>query len=74
MRLLKLVTIRLQFTHNGQPIGTVKYIIPTKIAVNIPPTLIKSTYLYLPGPYTKIHEGSKGVIKETEADNITATA
>lgn len=55
-------------------IGTAKYIIPTNMAVNIPPTFTKSINLYLPGPYTKIHDGSNGVIKETDAESITAIA
>ena len=55
-------------------IGIAKYIIPTKMAVNIPPTFTKSINLYLPGPYTNIHDGSNGVIKETDAESITAIA
>ncbi|MEO6691988.1 MAG: hypothetical protein ABIO44_06575, partial [Saprospiraceae bacterium] len=42
--------------------------------VSMPPTLIKSRILYLPGANTKRDAGSKGAIIEMEADTITAMA
>src|SRR5690606_19573542 len=45
-----------------------------KIKVKGSPTFKKSLNLYFPGAKTKIQEGSKGAISETEAPSITAIA
>jgi hypothetical protein len=58
----------------GQKIGTqtIKIIIISTVRKD--PILKKSINLYFPGPYTRIQEGSKGVINDTEADSIMAMA
>jgi len=42
--------------------------------VSVPPTLMKSKILYLPGANTSSDAGSKGAIMEIEAETITAIA
>src|SRR5690606_29109128 len=73
-QLLCIVTYRLQLHCIGQKIGTKIINKMNRISVRGNPTFKKSLNLYFPGPNTKMQDGSKGAINDTDAPNITAMA